>query len=239
MNAFVRDLGLSDTAFVTSHGLDEPGHHSSARDLALIAGLVLDHELLAGIVATAHATISTPSGRVRLENRNVLLETYRGAVGVKTGYTLEAGNVLVAAARRSGRTLVSVVMGSTDSFDDAAVLLDHGFARLRRTVVAREGRPAAALVFDSVGSIPVGLGRTIRGPFDPASVAFELSVDPGLRLPVERGQSVGMIELVVDGRTVESVEAHALASVAAPRASWATGFFSRLLGLFEPLASIG
>lgn len=239
MNSFVDDLGLADTSFVTSHGLDEPGHYSSASDLAAIARVVLADDVLARIVATRRATVPTSQGRRRLDNRNALLDTYRGAVGVKTGYTIAAGNVLVAAARRNGRTLIAVVMGSTDSFADAAALLDRGFARLARAVVAREGRPAAALVFDLHGSTPVGLAETVRGPFHPDSVTFGFSPDRGLTLPVTRGQSVGMIELMVDGRVVDRVEALALADVPAPEASWATTFFSRLLGFFEPLGAFG
>lgn len=237
MNSFVDDLGLSDTSFVTSHGLDEPGHYSSARDLAAIARVLLADDVLARIVATPRETIPTAQGPKRLDNRNLLLETYKGAVGVKTGYTIAAGNVLAAAARRHGRTLIAVVMGSTDSFADAATLLDRGFARLARGVVAREGLPAAALVFDLQGSTPVGVAETVRGPFHPDSVTFGFSADGGLQLPVARGQSVGMIELMVEGRVVRRVEARALADVPAPEVSWATAFFSRLLGLFEPLAA--
>jgi D-alanyl-D-alanine carboxypeptidase (penicillin-binding protein 5/6) len=238
MNSFVEELSLADTAFITSHGLDEPGHYSSAHDLATIARLVLENDLLVDLVARPRATITTPQGRRRIDNRNLLLETYKGAVGIKTGYTLGAGYVLVAAARRHGRTLTAVVMGSTDSFRDATALLDRGFRRLSRSVVAQEGLPAAALVFDSVGSTPVGLANTIRGPFHPEAVTFDFLPDPGLELPVARGQSVGMIELMVEGRVIETVEARALAGVRAPGASWGTSFFTGHLGFFEPLAEL-
>jgi D-alanyl-D-alanine carboxypeptidase len=236
MNSFVKEVNLDDTHFVTSHGLDEPGHYASARDLATIGDLVLANEVLAGIVARPTATIATPQGARRLDNRNLLLESYEGAIGVKTGYTLAAGYVLVAAARRHGRTLTAVVMGSSDSFADAEALLNLGFRRLARGLVAPAGRPAGVLVFGDLSSTSVALAAPIRGPFHPDAVSFGFSPETGLALPVARGESVGMIELTVDGRVVDAVEARALADVRAPESSWGTSFFAGLLGFFEPLA---
>ena len=70
--------------------------YSSAADLATIGAEVLDDPYLAQIVRTTEATIPTPGGSATFENRNLLLETYEGAIGIKTGRTLGAGNVLVA-----------------------------------------------------------------------------------------------------------------------------------------------
>ena len=93
MNAYARSIGATRTRFANPHGLDAEGHYSSAADLATIGARVLSDPYLAGIVATPEATIATPSGSVTLENRNLLLETYEGAIGIKTGRTLGAGNV--------------------------------------------------------------------------------------------------------------------------------------------------
>ena len=95
MNRVAESVGATDSSFVTAHGLDVPGHYSTARDLARIALAVLRRPALAEIVATPSKTIS--GGRT-LVNTNPLLESYEGAVGVKTGYTAGAGDVLVAAA---------------------------------------------------------------------------------------------------------------------------------------------
>ncbi|HET7481864.1 MAG TPA: serine hydrolase, partial [Actinomycetota bacterium] len=105
MNAYLRRIGADRTHFVNPHGLDAPGHYASAADLASIGRHVLDDPYLARIVALRRATIPTPRGPATFDNRNLLLESYRGAIGIKTGYTLGAGNVLVAAARRNGHTL--------------------------------------------------------------------------------------------------------------------------------------
>ncbi len=139
MNRLAGDLGLRHTEFVTSHGLDRPGHYSSARDLARIAALLLSDPDLAKIVATPSVRVATESGPSKIDNTNALLETYRGAVGVKTGSSGDAGEVLVAAAVRGDRRLIAVAMGSPDAAADAAKLLDYGFARLRRTVLVGVG----------------------------------------------------------------------------------------------------
>ncbi len=145
MNRLAGDLGLRHTEFVTSHGLDRPGHYSSARDLARIAALLLSDPDLAKIVATPSVRVATESGPSKIDNTNALLETYRGAVGVKTGSSGDAGEVLVAAAVRGDRRLIAVAMGSRDAATDAAKLLDYGFARLRRTVLVGVGTAVGRL----------------------------------------------------------------------------------------------
>jgi D-alanyl-D-alanine carboxypeptidase len=116
--------GLDDTDALTAH------------DLAILGSVALAHPELRDVLSRREVTL--PDGSVE-ESRNELLFTYPGATGVKTGYTRIAGNTLVASARRDGRELVAVVLGSDDDpgrFLDAAALLDHGFALTRQVLVA-------------------------------------------------------------------------------------------------------
>ena len=202
MNRAVRSFGARGTRFVTSHGLDVPGHYSTPRDLARFALAVLRRPALAEIVALPSATISGSSGAHRLVNTNPLLETYEGAVGVKTGYTAGAGDVLVAAAERRGRRLIAVAMGSTDAAADARALLDYGFAVLGRGILVEEGEFLGELVFDPSGTASVVAGRTLRGLPNPAlvDVAFEPApVSP----PLAQGETVGtMIVTLRSGEVV-------------------------------------
>ena len=130
MNRLARRLGAGGTHFVTAHGLDRPGHRSTARDLALLAAELLENPVLAGMVALRRSRIGGPEGGL-LRNRNVLLKRYRGAIGVKTGYTAEAGDVLVAAAERGGRRLIAVALDAVNAASDARKLLDYGWSALR------------------------------------------------------------------------------------------------------------
>ncbi|MDQ3962705.1 MAG: serine hydrolase, partial [Actinomycetota bacterium] len=147
MNRVSERMGADETHNVTAHGLDSSGHHASARDLAAFAATILADPVLARIVGTTRTSIAGPDGRELIENRNVLLEGYRGATGVKTGYTAGSGNVLVASARRGERTLIAVAMGSQDATADARRLLDHGWDALAHMSLIAAGAPVATLVF--------------------------------------------------------------------------------------------
>jgi D-alanyl-D-alanine carboxypeptidase (penicillin-binding protein 5/6) len=126
MNAEVRALGLADTHFVNPHGLDAPDHYSTTFDMALLGRALLANDYLANIVHTTfHQTDWSPKG---LWNGNWLLYIYPEAVGVKTGYTEEAGGTIVSAATHEGRTLIASVFNSDDVYLDSLRLFRWAFA---------------------------------------------------------------------------------------------------------------
>ncbi|MFN2389709.1 MAG: D-alanyl-D-alanine carboxypeptidase family protein [Actinomycetota bacterium] len=231
MNRRAAELGARGTMFVTAHGLDRPGHVSTARDLARIAAELLSDPELAAIAAAPSTTAAGPEGSILLENRNLLLESYPGAIGVKTGYTAEAGNVLVAAARRHGRRVITVALGSDDSFADSTALLDLGFARLRRGLVLRAGRPVGALVFAAGGASPIVAAETVRGIVRPDRVEVSVAATSGAAaLPLAPGDRVGTIVLSTrSGRVIAEVAAVAAAPVDAPSGGWLAGLLGGLL----------
>jgi len=124
MNAKAVQLGLTNTHFANPHGLDEPGLYSSAYDMAQLGRALLDEPELAAVVAKPRYEMN--NGEVLL-NGNRMLTEYPDTVGVKTGYTEDAGQTLVAAAERNGRLLIVSVLGSRDRFADAVALLDWAF----------------------------------------------------------------------------------------------------------------
>jgi serine-type D-Ala-D-Ala carboxypeptidase (penicillin-binding protein 5/6) len=133
MNARARSMGLACSRFSSPHGLQDRGNHSCAPDLAVLARAVLREPRLARIVRRRSAVLPFPikGGRLYLYNNNPLLRAgYRGATGVKTGYTRAAGRCLVASARRGRRRLGVVLLRSPDPGKQATQLLDRGFARL-------------------------------------------------------------------------------------------------------------
>jgi D-alanyl-D-alanine carboxypeptidase len=132
MDAESKLLALRGSAWRNPHGLDARGHRSTAYDLAILARAVLRDRWLARVVRTRHAAFTTPGGRrVTLTAHSRFLLGYRGAVGVKTGFTDDAGHCLAAAATRGGRTLIAVVLHSPDNAGDAGRMLDWGFGRGR------------------------------------------------------------------------------------------------------------
>lgn len=131
MNAKAAALGMADTHFVNPIGLDDPAHFTSAADLAKaamelrsrfpeIAAMAMVDRMTLAATATHHA--------YSLYNLNELIRTYSGATGLKTGWTGRAGGCLIATASRNGRNILVVVMGSPRVFQEAAALLDYGFA---------------------------------------------------------------------------------------------------------------
>ncbi|WP_328461341.1 D-alanyl-D-alanine carboxypeptidase family protein [Streptomyces sp. NBC_00448] len=168
MQAKARMLGADDTHVVTPDGYDEPGQVSSAYDLAVFARAGLDNPDFAQYASTkdsefpggydAHGSYVASFG---IENTNRLLTgekgvtAYPGLVGVKNGYTTNAGNTLVAAARKNGRTIIVSVMnpqsGATNAvYTEATKLLDWGFSAADHTTsvgtlnAAAPERPADA-----------------------------------------------------------------------------------------------
>jgi D-alanyl-D-alanine carboxypeptidase len=131
MNAEATRMGLRCTHFTTASGIVDQGNYSCVTDLATVAHAVLMQPLLAKIVGSRSVSLPFPikGGKLYLYNNNpLLLLRYPGADGVKTGYTVAAGQCLVATARRGGRWLGVVLLGSKDPSDQAQALLNAGFA---------------------------------------------------------------------------------------------------------------
>ncbi len=127
MNAEARELGLDDTRFSNPSGLTDRGNHSSAWDVADLGRYVLRRPALARIVRTR--TERAPH-HVTWVNHDHLLWRFRGANGLKTGYTDRAGPCLAASATRAGRTLIAVVLNARgDEFTQAEAMLAWGFAQ--------------------------------------------------------------------------------------------------------------
>jgi serine-type D-Ala-D-Ala carboxypeptidase (penicillin-binding protein 5/6) len=133
MNAKARALGLHDTNFTSVSGVIDDGNYSSAWDLAALARYAMRDPRFRNVVRTRIARVpwAAPTyGKVYV-NKNALLGTYRGADGVKTGWTTIAGHCLVASAQRGDRRLIAVVLHSADPDRDARRLLTMGFAPRR------------------------------------------------------------------------------------------------------------
>lgn len=136
MNRRAKELGMFDTHYVRSDGLDAPGHLSSARDSLILARTIMEKpewRAFAGLL-----TAELPGGR-KFHTTHDLLPQYGGMVGGKFGYTDEAGYCLSGVARRDGVELYGVVLGcpSRDSrTSDLKAALDYGFDKFKGTVIA-------------------------------------------------------------------------------------------------------
>ncbi len=129
MNKKAAALHLYNTHYQNPTGTDAPQQYTSSQDLAWLAARVMKDPLLTNVVATNWIRVPDISGKKSypLQNVNQLLSSFWGAVGVKTGYTEEAGQCLVAAIERNGRTLITVVLKSSDRFTETALLANWAF----------------------------------------------------------------------------------------------------------------
>jgi D-alanyl-D-alanine carboxypeptidase len=133
MNEKAHELGLNDSHFTSVSGVIDRGNYSSAWDLAALTRVALRNSLFRQVVRRriVHVPWSAPIYEKVYVNKNPLLGTYRGANGVKTGWTTLAGHCLVASATRGGRTIIAVLLHDANAPADARRLLDLGFRATR------------------------------------------------------------------------------------------------------------
>ena len=130
MNRRAREWGLSCTHFASSHGL-EPGNRSCARDLAVLARVAMSRPRIRRVVGRTQAVLKFPikGGKLYLYGHNPLMRLgYAGTIGLKTGYTDEAGRCFVGVVRRGERRLGVILLDSRDPSKQAPKLLDAAFA---------------------------------------------------------------------------------------------------------------
>lgn len=129
MNAKARELSLSSTQFKNPSGLPADGHYTTARDLARLAVYCLENKDFYRIVSSKTATVEIGGESRTFVNHNRLLSSYSGAIGVKTGYTIESGRCLIGAAERDGVRLVTVTLSAPNDWKDHKAMFDYGFGK--------------------------------------------------------------------------------------------------------------
>jgi D-alanyl-D-alanine carboxypeptidase (penicillin-binding protein 5/6) len=223
MNRQAARMKLSHSRFTGPSGLDNGGL-SSARDLATVARAAYQSTLFEQIVRTRFHDVPAPFAPPRhIQNRNVLLWLYPGAIGVKTGFTTPAGHCLIAAADRGGTRLVAVVLGATGPedggvFNDGAALLNYGFAAFAERTLIHVGDPVGPVTVEGM-AVAVVAGATLlrlvrNDQAEKTTISF--SPDRSLRLPITAGDRVGRVVVEVAGRRAGVVPAIASATVTGP-----------------------
>ena len=135
MNDKAYRLGLTGTHFENPHGLDSPGHYSTAADLAKLGAYAMKNPIFAQTVSTKSVKI----GQRSLTNHNKLLWRVEGAEGIKTGFTKAAGRILVSSAQRDGRRLICVTINDGNDWQDHATLLENGFSKYAVKQILKKG----------------------------------------------------------------------------------------------------
>ena len=208
MNARAAALGMTATHFANACGLDEEGHLSSARDVAVMSREMLLHHPEVREYCTVWMD-TLRGGKTQLVNTNKLLKSYPGITGLKTGTTGKAGVCITASAERDGLRLIAVVLGASsgkERFEAAKTLLDYGFAHYDSAEVTlpddapeelrvkRGTAETAALDYAAPERllVPKGEGRDLQ---------TKILLPDTLQAPVQQGSPVGSWQLL-RGKTV-------------------------------------
>lgn len=239
MNQRAAALGMEDTHFVTPSGLDGEdaqglGHLSTAYDMALLARAALEDQAFRQLCSSPSLAVefAEPVKRVTYTNHNKLLTQYQGCVGVKTGFTKEAGRCLVSAAERDGVLLIAVTLNAHNDWQDHTALLDYGFSQVEpyqlaggdvRLTVPVVGSPVevVSLRGSNGGEVTLPLGQG-------AQVERVVHAPKFLYAPVEAGEQVGEICWYLEGQLLGS--APLTAAGAAPLQEKAPSLWERLFG---------
>ncbi len=232
MNKKAAELGANSTRFTNPHGLDQPGHYSTAYDLALIGRAVMRDAVLAKIVSTPKYSIPTPGqpwDRVAV-GHNEILTRYTGADGIKTGYTGKAGLCLAASAKRDGKALIAVVLNSSHRADDVSALFNYGFGNTARIVFATRDQKLARSRVSSFPRRSVAVkpasemaALTFLGSGDVFKVIT--SVQRNAHSPVKTGQKLGSITVLLNDKKMEEGDAVSARACAGSNLLGATGAF--------------
>ncbi|MEP5765046.1 MAG: D-alanyl-D-alanine carboxypeptidase family protein [Halieaceae bacterium] len=227
MNAHAAVLGMHGTHYANSHGLPDPQHYTTARDLALLAqALIANFPEEYPLYKEREYTYNN----IRQYNRNGLLAEDPSVDGLKTGHTEEAGYCLVASARRNGMRLISVVLGTASERSrksESRNLLNYGFRSYESLDLYQAGEELAnaRLWMGQEDSLALGVAEKIRltiprGSRDELNAVMQ--IDKVIKAPVVAGDSYGELVVSLNGTTLLQEPLVALQS-AEP-----AGFFSRL-----------
>jgi D-alanyl-D-alanine carboxypeptidase (penicillin-binding protein 5/6) len=243
MNERAAELGLRHTRFANPIGLDAPGAHSSAGDLARIAREVLRSDFLAATVDMPRARLLSGSRSRIVTNRNRLVRETPWVNGVKTGYTGTAGYVLVGSGTRRGADVVSVVLGAPSEAArdaDTLSLLRFGLGEYRRVRPVRAGSTLATAAVEYFGGREVALvparplGVTVRRG---QRVRTEVRAPAELSGPLPAGARVGSVTVYSDGRRVRSTAV--VTAVSVPEAGFVRKAWHLVRGPLFVLAAVG
>ena len=215
MNQKVKKMGLKNTNFVNSTGLDAENHYSSAYDMAMIARELVRHEKILEFSSIYEDYLRKGSSNsFWLVNTNKLVKFYSYIDGLKTGYTGDAGYCLTATGKKRNMRLISVVMGedSTEKRSaDTLAMLDYGFNMYSIDTVVDKSK--------SVGRIKVNMGDneyvdvvskkdiTVlnNSQKEKRNVTYEIETEK-LVAPVKVGDKVGKINVYENGTFSYDVE---------------------------------
>ncbi len=214
MNQKARELGCTGTHFVNPNGIHDDRHYSTAYDLYLIAKYAMKNQTFREIVyqteAVLPATNKYPNTDRTLQTTNALINPestnyYRNAIGIKTGYTSQAGNCLVSEASRDGLEFIAVVLNG-NRFTDSIKLFDYAYDNFTLTKIKEKDTVVDTIEIENATKETRMLDMLIdesitvinNKSIDVNQIIPEIKLKEGLIAPIKRGEEIGTIKYKVD-----------------------------------------
>ena len=219
MNEKAKELGMENTHFMNTNGLDEDDHYSSARDVAIMSRELMKHETIFHYTSIWMDTLR--GGKFQLANTNKLIRFYDGANGLKTGSTSKALCCLSAAAKRNDMQLIAVVLGaptSAERFASAKSLLDYGFANYAVNTQITAGDEVQKIAVEKgvdkeVGVVAGDSCSTLVKKGQEDNITKEIKIDETITAPIEAGQKIGTMTISRDGEVIADIDLNASSAV--------------------------
>lgn len=243
MNKKAHDLKLKNTLFQNSTGLPEENHYSSARDMAIMAKELLKYNEITKYTGTYESYLrENTDKKFWLVNTNRLIRFYKGVDGLKTGYTSDAKYCLTATAEKDGMRVIAVVFGAPTSKERNAQIskmLDYAFSQYETHPLFKRNEVLGTVKIgkgekkkvEAVTSEPISI-LTKKGE-NIEEVEKKISLHENLKAPIAKGEKVGKIKLVKDGKVILS--SPLVANTDVEKANWWT-LFKRSLEMFTKLS---
>ena len=223
MNDRALELGAKNTHFTNPSGSHDNNHYTTAYDLSLFAKEAMKHDKFREIISSSSyimPSTNRSSTERKFTNTNKLLSPnnqyyYEYATGMKTGYTSNARNCLIASASRNGVDLISVVLGGTTTpnnksaiYTDSRNLLDYGFSRYEKTTIGKEGDTITQVIpkrsknkLAVVGVLKNNI-RMIHKTGETPEFTTTITLNENLTAPINKGDVIGKIEYYSDAELI-------------------------------------
>lgn len=217
MNAKAKEIGLTSTNFVTPNGLDSDKHYTTAKELCILAAYAIQNKEFLDIIQTPSHSFSNVSGKrsYSVRNHDAFLNSYSGAIGIKTGFTGNAGYCFCGAAQRNGKTLVSSVLAcgwppnKGYKWVDTKKLMDYGFsgfdnvtlntdAALPKIPVMGGKSSSISLARQNIASIKLTMNKKEK-------IQIKYTLPETLISPVQKGSIIGYEEYMLGKNTVKKM----------------------------------
>mgnify|MGYP000685867245 FL=1 len=223
MNEKAIELGLTNTHFVTPHGLDDANHYTTALELAKLTDYAMDNETFAKIVGTKSTTIYINNQPRQINNTNELLGVLNGVVGVKTGFTNNAGRCLVTETKRNNMDIITIVLGADTKKDrtkDSVNLIEYTFSKykmynLEEQIIEEFNKwkninEKRILIIKGKQSNPkLALGaieKAIIPICDNDKIEYSINALTEAKAPVEQWNVMGTLTVKLNGKILENID---------------------------------